>query len=87
MQELNDTERVSSTWVEHLYGLVDRVNDTRTQMTGMSPSEATKLKEVPLVESYPLENMLLEDGLYCYLRQPREEHEDEPAIYGNKIWK
>ena len=25
-QKLNDPERVSSTWVKHLYGLVDRLN-------------------------------------------------------------
>ena len=35
-QELNDLERISSTWVKHLYGLVDRPNDTKTQVTGMS---------------------------------------------------
>ena len=37
-QELNDPEKVSSaTWVKHLYGLVDKLNDTETQMTGMKP--------------------------------------------------
>ena len=29
-EELNDPERVSATWVEHLYGLVDKLNDTET---------------------------------------------------------
>ena len=29
-QELNDPEKVSSTWVKHLYGLVDHLNDTET---------------------------------------------------------
>ena len=28
-QELNDPETVSSTWVKHLHGLVDRLNDTK----------------------------------------------------------
>ena len=31
-QELNDPDKVSSTWVRHLYGLVDELNDTQTQM-------------------------------------------------------
>ena len=48
-QELNDPEKVSATWVKHLYGLVDKLNDTETQMTGMKPKDAIELKEVPLV--------------------------------------
>ena len=48
-QELNDPEKVSSRWVKHLYGLVDDLNDTETEMTGMKPKDAIKLKEVPLV--------------------------------------
>ena len=45
-QELNDPEKVSSTWVKYLYGLVDKLNDTETQMTGMKPSDAIKLNLV-----------------------------------------
>ena len=65
-QELNDPEKVSSRWVKHLYGLVDELNDTETEMIGMKPKDAIKLKEVPLVvrESYPPEEVLPEDGLY-----------------------
>ena len=48
-QELNDPEKVSATWVKHLYGLVDELNDTETEMIGMKPKDAIKLKEVPLV--------------------------------------
>ena len=48
-QELNDPEKVSSRWVEHLYGLVDELNDTETEMIGMKPKDAIKLKEVRLV--------------------------------------
>ena len=33
VQELNDPEKVSSTWVKHMYELVDKRNDTETQMT------------------------------------------------------
>ena len=53
MQELNDPETVLSTWVKHLYGLIDQLNDTKMQMTGMKPKEAIKLKKVPLVELSP----------------------------------
>ena len=66
-QEPNDPERVSSTWVKHLSGLVDRLSDTKTQMTGMSLTDVIKLKKVPLVESYPLENTFPENGWYHYL--------------------
>ena len=78
-QELNDPEKVSATWVKHLYGLVDKLNDTGTEMIGMKPKDAIKLNEVPLVagESYPPEEVLPEDGLYQYLLQPREEHNDQ----------
>ena len=65
-QELNDPEKVSATWVKHLYGLVDKLNDMETEMIGMKPKDAIKLNEVPLVnrESYPEEEVLPEDGLY-----------------------
>ena len=71
-QELNDHEKVSSRWVKHLYGLVDELNDMETDMIGMKPRDAIKLKEFPLVarESYPPEEVLLEDGLYQYLLPP-----------------
>ena len=84
-QELNDSERVSSTWVKHLYGLVEQLNYTKTQMTGMSPSEAIKLKKVPLLESYPQEDILYtipEDGLYHYLLQPALLHPGSLLHYG-----
>ena len=76
-QELNDgpsgpgvsgphPEKVSATWVKHLYGLVDELNDTETEMIGMKPKDAIVLDEVPLVkqEAYPPEEVLPEDGLY-----------------------
>ena len=76
-QEFNDPEKVSATWVKHLYGLVDELNDTETEMIGMKPNDAIKLDEVPLVnrEAYPSEEVLSEDGLYRYLLQPGEEHD------------
>ena len=65
-QELNDPGKVSTNWVKHLYGLVDELNDTETEMTGMKPKDAIVLDQVPLVarESYPPEDTMPEDGLY-----------------------
>ena len=48
-QELNDPEKVSLRWVKDLYGLVDELNDTTTEMIGMKPKDVIKLNEVPLV--------------------------------------
>ena len=78
-QELNDPEKISSRWVKHLYELVDELNDTTTEMIRMKPKDAIKLDGVPLVarESYPPEEVLPEDGLYRYLLQPGEGHDDQ----------
>ena len=87
-QELNDPEQVSSRWVKHLCGLVDKLNDTETEMIGMKPKDVIKLNEVPLVaqESYPPEDTLPEDGLYRYLLQPGEEHDDQRHRAIDRIW-
>ena len=87
-QELNDPERVSSRWVKHLYGLVDELNDTTTEMTGMKPKDAIKLDQVPLVkrEAYPEEDKLPKDGLYHYLLQPSEEHDDQRRRATDSVW-
>ena len=37
-QELNDPEKVSSTWVKQLYGLVDKLNNTETQISQRTQS-------------------------------------------------
>ena len=87
-QELNDPECVSATWVKHLSGLVDELNDTETEMIGMKPRDVIKLNEVTLVtrESYPPEEVLPEDGLYQYLLQPSEEHDDQRCRAMDRIW-
>ena len=87
-QELNDPEKVSATWVKHLYGLVDKLNDTQTEMIGMKPKDAIVLDQVPLVkqEAYPPEEVLPEDGLYQYLLQPREEHNDQRCRATDRVW-
>ena len=73
-QELNDPEKVSATWVKHMYGLVDELNNTETDMIGMKPSDAVKLDQVP---HYPEEDKSPEDGLYRYFLQPSEEHDGQ----------
>ena len=87
-QELNDPERVSVTWVKHFYGLVDEPNDTQTEMIGMKPKDTFVLDEVPLVKqgAYPPEEVLPEDGLYRYLLQPSEEHDDQRHRATDRIW-
>ena len=87
-QELNDPEKVLSRWVKHLYGLVDELNDTETEMIGMKPNDAIKLKEVPLLnrEACPPEEVLPEDGLYWYLLQPSKEHNDQWCRATDRIW-
>ena len=87
-QELNDPEKVSATWVKHLDGLVDELNDMQTKMIGMEPKDAIKLDEVPLVkrEAYSPEEVLPEDGLYRYLLQPGEEHDDQRRRATDRMW-
>ena len=55
-------------------------------MIGMKPKDAIKLKEVNVVENYPPEDTLPEDGLYRYLLQPGEEHNDQRQRAPNRIW-
>ena len=85
---MNDPDKVSTTWVKHRYGLVDKLNDTETDMTGMKPSDAIKLNQALLVkqENYPEEDTLPEDGLYRYLLQPGEEHDDQRHRPMDRIW-
>ena len=57
-------------------------------MTGMKPKDTIKLEEVPLVhgEIYPPEGTLPRDGLYHYLLQPGEEHDNQHRRAMDKIW-
>ena len=87
-QKLNDPEHVSATWVKHLYGLVDELNDTQTEMIGIKPKDVIVLDQVPLVaqEAYPPEEVLPEDVLYQYVLQPGEEHDDQRCRVTDRIW-
>ena len=57
-------------------------------MIGMKTSDVIKLNQVPLVnqENYPPEDTLPEDGLYRYLLQPGEEHDDQQRRATDRIW-
>ena len=59
-----------------------------TEMIGMKPKDVIKLDEVPLVnrKNYPPEDTLPEDGLYRYLLQPGEEHDDQRCRAMDRIW-
>ena len=52
----------------------------------MSLKDTIKLKEGPLVESYPPEGTMPEDGLYHYLLQPSKEHNDQRKRATDRIW-
>ena len=71
------------TWVKQLYGLVNKLNDTETQVIWIKPKDAIKLKEV---ENYLPKHTLPKDGLYCFLLQPGEEHDDQCKRAINRIW-
>ena len=61
---------------------------TTTEMIGMKPKDAIVLDQVPLVkrENYPEEDKLPEDGLYIYLLQPGEEHDDQWHRATDRVW-
>ena len=88
VQELNDAEKVSTTWVKHLYKIVEKLNDTKTSMIGMTPNKAIKLDKVSLVkkQSFPPEDTLPESGLYRYLLLPGEENKDTRKRATDNVW-
>ena len=55
-------------------------------MIGMSSKDAIELKRVLLVEHYPPEDILPENGFYHYLLQPEEEHDDQCKRTMDRIW-
>lgn len=88
VQELNNPEKVATTWVKHIYSLIDKMNDTETDMVGIKPLDAIKLKEVSLQrnEDYHPKDLLTEDGLYRYLLQPGEGFSDQQKRATDRIW-
>ena len=55
-QELQDPEKVSTICVKNLSKIVNKMNNTESSMTGMSPKDAIKLDTVPLDRTYREEN-------------------------------
>ena len=53
------------------------MNNTKPSIIDMKPKDAIKLDTVPLDKIYPEEIVLPGDGLYRYLYQPGEQHEDK----------
>ena len=71
-----------------MYGLVEKLNDTTTEMIGIKHKDAIKLNDVPLVnrENYTPKVKLPEDGLYRYLLQSGEEHDDQRHRAVDRVW-
>ena len=86
VQEVQDSEKVSTIWVKNLDKIVNKMNNTKSSMIDMKPKDAIKLDTVPLDKKYPEETLLPEDGLYRYLYQPGEQHEDPKRRATDFIW-
>ena len=63
-QELQDLEKVSATWVKNLHSNVNKMNNTKSSMTGMKLKDATNSDTVELdrYETYLEGEVLPEDG-------------------------
>ena len=86
MQELPDSEKVSTIWVKFLNKIVNKMNNTVSSMIGMKPKDAIKLVTIPLDQRYPEETVLPEDGLYRYLYQPVEHYGDQKRRAIDLVW-
>ena len=80
VQELQDSEKVSTIWIKNLNKIVNKINNTISLMIGMRPKEAIKLDTPPMDKTYPEETVLPEDGLYRYLYQHGEQHRDKKKM-------
>ena len=66
-QELQNPEKLSTTWVKNLDKIVHKMNNIVSSMIGMKLKDANKLDTIPLDKTYPEETVLPEAGLYRYL--------------------
>ena len=85
-QELQDPEKVSTIWVKNLNKTVNKINNTVSLMIGTNLKDAIRLDTFPLDKKYPEETVVPKDGLYRYLYQPREQHEDQKRQATDLIW-
>ena len=58
----------------------------KSSTINMKPKNAIKIDDAPLDKIYPEETVLPEDGLYHYLYQPDEQHEDQRRRATDFIW-
>ena len=86
LAELQDPEKFSAILIKNLNKIVNKINSTKSSMTDMKPKDTIKLDTVPLDKTYPEETVLPEDGLYRYLYQPGEQHEDQNIRATDFIW-
>ena len=61
-----NSKKVSKIWVKNVDKILNKMNNTILDMTGMKPKDAIKLDTVLLDKIYPEETVLPEDGLYRY---------------------
>ena len=85
-QELQDPEKVSVIWVKNLIKIVNKMINAVSSMIDMKPKDAIKLDTVPLDKKYPEETALPKDGLYRYLYQRGEQHEDQKRRATDLTW-
>ena len=77
VQELQNPEKLWTILVKNLNKIMNKINNTVSSMIGMKITDVIKLDIVPQDQIYPEETVLAEDGLYRYLYQPGEQHEDK----------
>ena len=84
-QELYDPEKVSAIWVKNLKNIVNKMNNTKSSITG---TKFFKLGIVKLdkLEKYTEENTLSADGFCRYLYQPGEQHGHQKRWSIDFIW-
>ena len=86
LQDLQDPEKVSTIWVKILNKIVNKTNNSVSSVIDMKPKDSIKLETLPLDKKYLEEIVLSEDGLYRYLYQPGEQHEDQKRRATDPIW-
>ena len=85
-QELQSGED-SKTWVKNLQKLVSKLNNTKLDRVGMTPTKAVKLESVELkIKPHEPEEFAPADGLYRYLLEPGEENADSKRRATDNIW-
>ena len=61
-----NSKKVSKIWVKNVDKILNKMNNTILDMTGMKPKDAINLDTILLDKIYPEETVLPEDGLYRY---------------------